>query len=405
MDYTTVVIGGGPAGMMAAGTAAERGNRVAILERNRVFGRKLLITGKGRCNITNATDIENHIANLFPQGKFLYSALNAFPPSALMNWLDQRGVRLKVERGQRVFPVDDDAHRIRNALVEFMKKNGVDLKPLNRVLECKKKGDKFSIFTEGGQFKSENLILATGGSSYPQTGSSGDGYTWAKNFGHKVKTPEPGLVPLIVKEITLAPAAGLVLRNVGLKLRDKRGKILFSELGEIEITENGFSGALVLSASIFVKSGQEFFLDLDLKPGLEPEQLDRRLQRDLENKSKENLRGILGGLLPRDLISPLIKFTGLDWEKPASHITREERQVIGEVLKSLSFSVVGKRDWSEAIITMGGVKCGEIIPATMESKLVPGLFFAGELINIHGFTGGYNLQLAFSTGFLAGENC
>ncbi len=405
MNYTTVVIGGGPAGMMAAGIAAERGHRVAILERNRVYGRKLLITGKGRCNITNATDIENHIANLFPQGKFLYSALYVFSPSALMNWLEERGVKLKVERGQRVFPVDDDAHSIRNALVEFMKKNGVELKPSNRVLECKKKGDFFSVFTEREEIRTENLILATGGSSYPQTGSTGDGYNWARNFAHKVKNPEPGLVPLRVKEEILSQAAGLILKNVELKLRDKRGKILFSELGEVEITENGFSGALALSASLFVKSGQEFSLELDLKPGLEREQLDRRLQRDLENKSKENLRGILGGLLPRDLIIPFEKITGMDPEKPAHQMTREERQVMGNKLKNLFFFVVGKKDWSEAIITMGGVKCEEIVPATMESKFVPGLFFAGELINIHGFTGGYNLQAAFSTGFLAGENC
>ncbi len=405
MDYSVIVIGGGPAGMMAAGIAGSKGGRVAILEKNRVFGRKLLLTGKGRCNVTNDTDIENHVANLFPQGKFLYSALFAFPPWKLMKWLEEGGVELKVERGQRVFPAEDDAHRIRNALVGFMKREKVELKTLQEVIKCERKGQGFLITIGKETLSTEKLILATGGCSYPQTGSSGEGLGWAEKFGHEVVNPEPGLVPLQTREKELTPAAGLLLKNVAVKLKNKRKKTLYSELGEIEVTGFGFSGALALSASLLVKEGQTYFLELDLKPGLEWSQLDLRLQRDLEDKNKDGLRDIMAGLLPRKLVVPFFEVTGLDPEKRASQVTREEREEICRGLKALSFTVTGKRDWSEAIITMGGVKCGEINPSTMESKLVPGLFFAGEIINVHGFTGGYNLQAAFSTGFLAGENC
>ncbi len=391
--------------MMAAGVSAEKGHRVAIVERNKVFGRKLLLTGKGRCNLTNHTDIENHVNNLFPQGKFLYSALNLFPPAAMMKWFEERGVNLKVERGQRVFPANDDSHSIRDAMVEYMKNNGVELKPLQKVLECQVNENGFLINTDKEKIRTEKLILATGGCSYPQTGSQGDGYGWAEKFGHKIEKLEPGLVPLISKKRILNEARGLLLKNVKIRLKDRKENRLYEELGELEIIENGFSGALALSASLFVKKGENFFLGIDLKPGLDHKKLDLRLQRDLEERSNESLEKIMGGLLPAKMISPFEKITGLDFKKSGHEISREERKKIGENLKKISFLIEGKKDWDEAIITMGGINCEEIIPKTMESKIIPGLFFAGEIINVHGLTGGYNLQAAFSTGFLAGSNC
>ncbi len=407
MKDKVVVIGGGPAGMLAAGTARSRGRQVLILERNRVLGRKLLLTGKGRCNITNYTDIDNHVANLFPQGRFLYSALFSFSPEELIYWLEERGVSTKIERGARVFPASDDSHDVRNCLLNYLKENGVELKPLCRVLgiRCRGPGRGFHIKTDTKEIPADRVILATGGCSYPQTGSSGDGLVWARQLGHRVMEPEPGLVPLITREQDLDPARGLILKNVGLTVQDRNKGRVFSEQGELEIRRDGLGGPLALAASLFIQQGREYSLAIDLKPAVDRQKLDRRLQREIENLGKEKLIKLWEKLLPLQLIGPVEKRTELNPEQPIQQLTREQRQVIVESLKNFSLTVKGKKDWSEAIITMGGVDCSEIDPATMESRVVPGLFLAGEIINLHGYTGGYNLQAAFSTGFAAGSNC
>ncbi len=393
--------------MMAAGTAGNRGRKVLILERNRVLGRKLLLTGKGRCNLTNYTDIDNHVANLFPQGRFLYSALFSFSPEDLINWLEDRGVPTKIERGGRVFPASNDSHDVRNCLLNYLKENRVELRPLSRVLEIENLEPTcgFQIKTNQGEISAERVILATGGCSYPQTGSSGDGWGWARQLGHRIVEPEPGLVPLITREKDLEPARGLLLKNVELTVQDRNNRRVFSEQGELEIGEDGLAGPLALRASLFIQRGREYSLLIDLKPAVDRKKLDRRLQREIEELGHENLIKLWEKLLPRMLIGPLVKRTGLDPELPVQQLTREQRGVMVKNIKNFGLTVIGKKDWSEAIITMGGVDCREIDPATMESKIVPGLFFAGEIIDLHGFTGGYNLQAAFSTGFLAGSNC
>lgn len=393
--------------MMAAGTAGNRGRKVLILERNRVLGRKLLLTGKGRCNLTNYTDIDNHVANLFPQGRFIYSALFSFSPEDLINWLEDRGVPTKIERGGRVFPASDDSHDVRNCLLNYLKENRVELRPLSRVLEIEnlEPAGGFQIKTGQEEISVERVVLATGGCSYPQTGSSGDGWGWVRQLGHRVVEPEPGLVPLITREKDLELARGLLLKNVELTVQDRNNRRVFSEQGELEICEDGLAGPLALRASLFIQRGREYSLLIDLKPAVDRKKLDRRLQREIEELGHENLIKLWEKLLPRKLIDPLVKRTGLDPELSVQQLTREQRGIMVKNIKNFGLTVIGKKDWSEAIITMGGVDCREIDPSTMESKIVPGLFFAGEIMDLHGFTGGYNLQTAFSTGFLAGSNC
>lgn len=406
MKNEVIVIGGGPAGITAASFAAAGGKTVTLLERNEELGRKLLLTGKGRCNLTNATDVQNHVANMPGGGRFLFGALNRFSPSDLMAWMEEQGVPCKVERGQRVFPVADDAKVVRDALVDFLMENGVQVMTGSRVRDCQKTGQMFLVKCQGKRaFHGQKLILATGGCSYPATGSTGSGYRWAEAFGHTIEPPAAGLVPLITSERWLTPAAGLLLKNVSMKIEDSKGKIIFQDLGEVELTSYGLNGAMALSASLLLDAEEEYQLFLDLKPGLDQGQLDLRVQRDFARYSNKILASAFKDLLPNKLIEPFVSFITIPPDKPVNQITRNERLQIVDKMKKISLTVVGKRSLQEAIITAGGVKTREIDPKTMESRIVPGLFFAGELMDIHGFTGGFNLQAAFSTGYVAGNSC
>lgn len=401
-----IVIGAGAAGCLAAGTAAKNGCDVLLLERNDKIGRKVLITGKGRCNVTNAeTDVQTLISNVPQNGRFLYSAFSEFGTADTRSLFEGLGVPLKVERGNRVFPVSDRAVDIVDALNKYITQNGVKRKT-GRVSELIIEDNTVKgVRTEDGkEYFSDSVIIATGGKSYPKTGSTGDGYKLAQAAGHTVTEPKPSLVALTCREGYCSEAMGLSLRNTAIKVIDtKTNKQIYSDFGEMLFTHFGVSGPMILSASAHMRDMQSarYEIYVDMKPALTEEKLDARLQRDLLENSNKAISNSLGLLLPRAIISPVIRLSGVRPSTKSNQLTKEMRQRLVHTIKNMKLTVLGFRSIDEAIITSGGVKTSEINPKTMESKLCKNLFFAGEVIDVDAYTGGFNLQIAFSTGFLA----
>ena len=397
------VIGGGPAGMIAAMNAAANGHAVTLFERNEKLGKKLYITGKGRCNVTNAADRDGFFAHVLKNPRFLYSAFSYFDNRALMEKLERAGVPLKTERGGRVFPASDKSSDILRAMERLVREAGVDVRLNARVDEILTlNGAVSGIVVDGETLPCDAAIVATGGVSYPQTGSTGDGYAFARAMGHAVEAPLASLVPLTTNELWPRELAGLTLKNVTLTAR-KNGKQVFSELGELLFTHFGVSGPLVLSLSGVVAedpAGTELFIDL--KPGLTREQLDSRLVRDLQQNSRAQVRTALHALLPARLLSVVLERAGIGESLQVGELTRSMRQSLIDALKALPLSVSGARGVEEAVVTRGGVNVKDVNPSTMESRRVKGLYFAGEVLDVDATTGGYNLQIAWSTGALAG---
>jgi predicted Rossmann fold flavoprotein len=408
MGKKIVVIGGGPAGMMAAATAGSRGLDVTLIEKNQKLGRKLYITGKGRCNITNNADMEEFIANVPTNAKFLYSAFYTFTNQHLISLLNQLGLKTKVERGNRVFPVSDKSSDVIKALEKHLDNSHVS-RLTGEVDNILFESDQISSvkLKDGSVISCESVIVATGGVSYPTTGSTGDGYRFARELGHTIVSPKPSLVPLESVEEWPAQAQGLSLRNISVSVVDQRNRRIFEDFGEMIFTHYGVSGPVILSASSYLRKMEagKYRIRIDLKPALSEEQLDARIQRDFTKYARKNFSNSLDDLLPQKLIPIIVKLSEIHGDKPVNQITREERRSLVSLLKSLEITIKGFRPIREAIITSGGVSTKEIDPSTMESKLVRGLFFAGEVMDVDAYTGGFNLQIAFSTGYLAGMSC
>ncbi len=404
-DKTVVIIGGGPAGMIACGRLKERVGHVVLIDKNKFLGRKLRITGKGRCNITNTADIEDIMQNIPTNSTFLYSALYSFTNDDAVALINSLGVETKVERGGRVFPKSDNANDVADALKRYALGKNVKLIRELATDILTENGRVVGVKTLSGKIDADSVIIATGGASYPLTGSNGDGYRMAEQLGHTVITPKASLVPIETKERWVAELMGLSLKNVGLTLLNENGKAVYTDFGEMLFTHFGVSGPIVLSASCHLsRAGSNAVISLDLKPALDLKQLDARILRDFEKFNKKHLQNSLDELLPKAIIPVIIKRAALDPHKEVCNITRAERLKLGETIKALTLEVKGTRPVSEAIVTSGGVKVSEINPSTMESKMVDGLYFAGEVIDVDAYTGGFNLQIAYSTGFLAGEN-
>ncbi len=401
-----VVVGGGAAGMMAALIAARRGRPVTLVEHQRFCGRKLRITGKGRCNLCNNCDLKHFFQQVPGNPKFLYGALHRFPPADTMAFFEDLGVPLKTERGNRVFPVSDRAHDVANALENALRRAGVRMRFTEALRVTTEAGAVSGLETGEGFLPAGSVLLATGGASYPGTGSTGDGYRMARELGHSLSPLRPSLVPLESDDPDCLQLQGFSLKNVRLTAYDSSGKAVYSDLGEMLFTHFGVSGPLVLSASSHLRdwSGGPCRLSLDLKPGLEPEQLDARILRDFEKYRNRDFRNALDDLAGRSMIPVLVRRSGIPEKTKVHSVTRSQRQNLVRLFKDFSISVTGPRPIAEAIVTAGGVRVGEIDPRTMESKLVRGLYFAGEILDTDAFTGGYNLQIAWSTGHLAGEH-
>lgn len=406
----TVIIGGGAAGLMAACAAAEKygGRAVTVIEKNRRPGRKLMITGKGRCNVTNNCDRDTLISNVPANGRFLFSAFSDFGTADTMEFFEKRGVPLKTERGNRVFPVSDKASDIVDALVNAVNKSGVKILTAEAEEILTDNSAVTGVRTRDGEIlEADSVILATGGMSYPVTGSTGDGYEMAGMLGHTVTPLKASLVPLNVKQGFCSRLSGLSLKNVTLTVYESgRKKPVFSELGEMLFTHFGISGPLVLSASAHMRKmgSAEYVAYIDLKPALDEQKLDSRILRDFEEEKNRNFGNSLDKLLPKSIIPVIISLSGIAPDTKVNQISREQRARLCGVLKALRLDITGFRPIEEAIITGGGISVKEINPSTMESKLVSGLFFAGEIIDADAYTGGFNLQIAFSTGHLAGKN-
>lgn len=403
-NKTVAVIGGGPAGMIACGRLKNRVDKVILIEKNDFLGKKLRITGKGRCNITNIADTEDIIANIPTNGKFLYSALYSFTNYDIINLLEDMGVKTKVERGGRVFPESDSARDVAEALKKYALGRNVRVVKGRASDVVVKDGRVTGVKTDKGIIFADSVIIATGGKSYPLTGSTGDGYRIAEHAGHTIVPPKASLVPLTVKEKPVSALMGLALKNVRLTLYAPNGRELYSDFGEMLFTHFGISGPIVLSASCHLGNNLPVKAVIDLKPALTEEQLDKRILRDFDKFHKKQLQNSLDELLPKSIISVIIERAGIDAHKEVCNITREERARLVSAIKEFALTVTGTRPIEEAIVTSGGIKVSEINPSTMESKIVGGLYFAGEVIDADAYTGGYNLQIAYSTGFLAGEN-
>ncbi len=404
--HNIVIIGGGPAGMMAAIVAAKNGSHVTVVERNDILGKKLLITGKGRCNLTNSCDVDGFIANIPVNARFMFSAFKAFDNHALMEFFENRGVKLKEERGGRIFPESDKAMEIQSALIKSLKTEGVEIVRGRASKILKDDNGVTAVVTEDGRtLKCDSTIIATGGKSYPLTGSTGDGYALAQSMGHSVIPPKASLVPLEVVDKSLCQLQGLSLRNTGLKIKDTAsGKVLYEDFGEMMFTHFGVTGPTVLSSSAFVRDIGGKTMELDLKPALSEEKLEERIMRDFDMYSNKDFVNALTDLLPSKMIPVIADYCGIPHTKKVNQITKDDRKKLINALKHFSFVIKGTRPIAEAIITSGGVNIKEIKPSTMESKFVPGLYFAGEVIDVDGYTGGFNLQIAFSTGYVAGMN-
>lgn len=403
-----VVIGGGASGMMAAIKAAERGNRVTLLERNEKLGKKVFITGKGRCNVTTNKDVEEIIKNIPGNGNFMYSALYTFTNYDLMQMIEAKGIKLKVERGDRVFPESDKSSDIIRCFERYLEDYRVNIRFNTRVLEIHtENGEVKGVKTcDGDYIQADAVILATGGKSYPLTGSTGDGYTIAEKLGHKITDIKPSLVPLVVKEEWIRDLMGLSLKNVGVSMKHK-GREIFSDFGEMLFTHFGISGPIIISGSRYALDylPKEIDVYVDLKPALDHGELDKRILRDFEAVKNKHFKNSLDELLPKKMIPVIINLSEIDPEKPVNSITREERMGLIKLVKEFKVTVIDTRPIDEAIITRGGVSVREVNPSTMESKIIKGLYIVGELLDVDALTGGFNLQVAFSTGYCAGINC
>ena len=408
-----IVVGGGPAGMFAAIAAAENGHEVTLLEKNEKLGKKLYITGKGRCNITNAGDMDALFDNVMTNSKFLYSAFYTYDNQKVIDFFEENGLPTKIERGNRVFPVSDHSSDVIATLQKVLKAKNVEIRLYTRVetlltensgeMEQKVVGVRLS---DGKELPADGVILATGGFSYQTTGSTGDGYRFAREVGHSVTEIHPSLVPFYAVESYVKEMQGLSLKNVRVRIRDGK-KLLYDEFGEMLFTHFGVSGPLILSASAAIKPAltkKQFPMEIDLKPALTEEQLDQRLLREFEEAKNKQFKNSIGHLFPTKMIPVMLELGGIDPEKKVNGITREERQGFIRLIKAFPVTLNGLRDFNEAIITRGGVKVKEVNPSTMESKLVKNLYFCGELLDLDAMTGGYNLQIAWSTGYLAGNS-
>jgi len=403
------VIGGGAAGLMAAGESARLGAEVTLFEKNEKLGKKLAITGKGRCNVTNLCDINEFLSNVATNPKFLYSALNYFSVRDCMDFFENLGVKLKIERGKRVFPASDNAFDIVDALKKFAKINGVNLKFAKAEKILIEHNQVAGLIANGHKYSFDSVIICTGGVSYPGTGSDGDGYKFAKEAGHHIIDLKPSLVPIEIKEKFCADLMGLSLKNIKLYVYENNKKI-FEEMGEMLFTHFGISGPLVLSASSHIRKidEQNYKIRVDLKPALSEEQLDKRILSDFDKYKNKNFSNSLDDLLPKKLIPVFVGIladtANINPDKKINEITKTERLEIVKLLKNFDMTVKRFRPIEEAIITCGGVDTKEILSNKMESKLVKGLYFAGEIIDVDAYTGGFNLQIAFATGKLAGKN-
>ena len=400
-NYDGIVIGGGPAGMFAAITAARQGKKVLLLERNDRLGKKLLITGKGRCNVTNDCTQQEVLQNTPRNGRFLYSAMTAFPPEKTKAFFEDLGCALKTERGSRVFPVTDKAQSILDCLQKELRRLHVTVKTARVRHILTEDGHVTGVETQDEKLFADWVILATGGASYPTTGSTGDGYAMAAELGHTIIPAEGSLVPLETAGTDCQEMQGLSLRNVGVKLLNAKGKVLYKDFGELLFTHFGISGPTVLSASCHLK-GEGCRLVIDLKPALEESKLDDRLLRDLDMYQNRTMENALTDLLPRSMIPVVLRRLDIDPNLQANSLTKQKRRELVQLLKAFCVEITGKRPVSEAIITSGGVKVSEIDPKTMASKKVPGLYFAGEIIDCDAYTGGFNLQIAWATAYAAG---
>lgn len=399
MTYDGIVIGGGAAGMFAAVTAAGEGNRVLLLERNERLGKKLLITGKGRCNVTNNCSVQEVLQNIPRNSRFLYSAMTEYPPERVMEFFQSNGCQLKTERGNRVFPVTDRSASVTDCLQQLLRKNHVTIRT-ERVQEIlTENGCVIGVATQKEKIFSKWVILATGGVSYPLTGSTGDGYEMARRLGHEIVEPEGSLVPLETEGRDCQMMQGLSLRNVAVKLVNEKGKVLYQDFGELLFTHFGISGPTVLSSSAHLKGSCR--LILDLKPALDEGKLNDRILRDLEMYRNRSMENALTDLLPRSMIPVILQRLNIDPELQANSLKKEQRRALVELIKGFSITITGKRPVAEAIITSGGVKVSQVDPKTMESKLVDGLYFAGEMLDCDGYTGGFNLQIAWATAYAA----
>lgn len=410
-----VVIGGGPAGMLAAISAAKSGNSVTLLEKNNILGKKILITGKGRCNITSSLDISDFINNIPGNGRFLYSAFENFTNEDIIDLLKSEGVKVKEERGNRIFPVSDKAEDVRAALERVAKKSGVQVKLNSKVDKIEVEENKVKrVVCDNEKYDADKVILATGGRSYPLTGSNGEGYKIAEKVGHTIKPVRGSLVPLLADKEVCSRMQGLSLRNVGITMFDlEKDKKIYSDFGEMLFTHFGVSGPTILSGSAHLLrykdvdkkiSDKKVVLKIDLKPALSMEQLDARILRDFTEVKNKQFKNSLDKLLPKKMIDVVIDESKINPDKHVNEITREERLNLVKLLKNFEVRIDGFRPVDEAIVTAGGINVKEINPKTMESKIISGLYFAGEIIDVDAYTGGFNLQIAYSTGFTAGQN-
>ena len=409
-----VVIGGGPAGMISAISAAKVGDEVTIVEKNNILGKKILVTGKGRCNITSSIDINDFISNIPGNGRFLYSAFDNFTNNDILELLKKEGVAVKEERGNRIFPISDKAEDVRSALERAVKKSNVIIKLNSKVTGIETKNGKVEAVEINGNENliADKVILATGGMSYPLTGSTGDGYAMAKKIGHTIKEIRGSLVPLIAEKSVCSKLQGLSLRNVAITISDvEKNKKIYEDFGEMLFTHFGVSGPVILSASAHLLRyknidkkllDNKIILNIDLKPALSFEQLDARVLRDFEEVKNKQYKNALDKLLPKKMIEVIIEKSNINPEKQVNAITKEERQNLVKLLKNFRIIIKGFRPVEDAIVTAGGINIKEIDPKTMESKIINGLYFAGEIIDVDAYTGGFNLQIAYSTGYTAG---
>jgi hypothetical protein len=408
MKYDIAVIGGGPAGMISAGRAGELGASVILIEKNRNLGRKLLITGKGRCNITNKENNSREFIDKFGKnGKFLFSSFSVFGIQETINFFEKLNLKTKIERGRRVFPVSDKSQDVLEALINYLRKSNVKIKSNSEVKEIIKKDNKIEkiILTNNEEITASKFIISTGGKSYPGTGSTGDGYKWAKKLGHTVTNLSPSLVPIIVKEKIVKELEGLSLKNVEISVY-KENKKIDSRFGEAIFTADGMSGPIIIDMS--KKIGQELpkniKIKIDFKPALDFLKLDQRIREDFNRDSKKMFKNSLNDLLPQKLIPIVVKLSGINPNKKSSFITKEERKKLLYLLKEFTLEVKSLAIHEKAIITSGGIELSEIDQKTMKSKLIDNLYFAGEILDVDGPTGGYNLQVCWTTGYIAGEN-
>lgn len=404
-----LIVGGGAAGMLASIFTARNGNEVHVFEKNEKLGKKLFITGKGRCNLTNACDMDTLFSSVVTNDKFLYSSFYGYTNQDVMDFFESLGLQIKVERGNRVFPASDHSSDVIKVLEKEMKAQGVQIHLYQTVTQIAKKDGRFAALklADGTVVEGDACILCTGGMSYQTTGSTGDGYRFAKALGHKVTELRPSLVPIETKEYFVPELMGLSLKNVETRILDGK-KVLYQDFGEMLFTHYGVSGPLILSASAYIgkelSEKKELKLSIDLKPSLSEEQLDARVLREFEANHNKQFKNAIGGLFPSKLVPVMIAESGIDSEKKVNVISKEERQGFVHLIKNFEMTLIRLRDYKEAIITQGGINVKEVNPSTMESKLVEGVYFAGELLDLDAVTGGFNLQIAWSTAYAAGSN-